>query len=278
LEHLSERSNGLIIGLMRFVYWYYGGWFLAIVALGIMSCVSCAHRLENLPDNISPSTLDSYLHKNISSLQQLEGRANFIIESPEYSNRGVSTIYLQYPDSLLIQIRGPFGLRIATIFITSQSFLFYDHRENAKYDGPFKPETIKKLLGINLDFREIIDFFTGIPVISEPVSQWKIFPEEGYFLLCFTKNQFRKECIINRSGLFIHRIALMNSEERLQFEKKFREFRFIDGLYLPKIIEYIKPDERRAVVLVYRSRKINKPLKDSVFHITVPSNAKEIIL
>ena len=253
--------------------------YIILLVISSLRMLSCAHgiRLENLPDTVSPETISQNLKKNSSLFSTMEGRADLIIESPEYSDRLSLNVYLHYPDSILVQIRGPFGMRVATFFMTSDTLLFYDRQNGEYYKGSFSAGTIKKFIMADMNFIEIIDFFSGFPLLSESASQWKKYSNEDYFLLRNEEIFYNEEYRIDRSGYFILQILRYNLQGKLLFEKTFRRFDLNNGIFLPKIVEYYNPEQQHKLTIAYRYKNINKPLKESVFDIKIPDSAKEII-
>ena len=140
--------------------------------LVLLSCsivlFSCAPRpvLKELPQ--SPEEVFLRVMERNNSLHTLQSSGNISVDSPELSNSSAFRLSLKKPDSLLLELRGPFGIHIGTLSLTTKSFQFYNSLENQALVGTPDSSSLLSILHINMPVEQILDALTGaFPIVRD---------------------------------------------------------------------------------------------------------------
>lgn len=219
------------------------------------------------------------VHQTVSANQERMGSAvgdgTITIESPSIAQSGSFTLLLRKPDTLLVKLKGPFGIKLGSALLTSKDFQFYNSLENRLFSGETNARNLAKILRVSLDFADLLNLFTG-GVFDEEDSGMpdESGVEDGHFFFVYRVKDGIHKYLIDPQTLLIAKVQHLDAEGRLVFEQRFLNFQTIDGTVIPFNIRIIQPRERRMVSVVYSEVAFNK--QDLDFTFTYPRNAERV--
>jgi len=224
---------------------------------------------------VSPLQVHQTVSANQERMDSAVGDGTITIESPSIAQSGSFTLLLRKPDTLLVKLKGPFGIKLGSALLTSKDFQFYNSLENRLFSGETNARNLARILRVNLDFADVLNLFTGGVFHEEDsgMPDESGVEDEHFFFVYRVKDGIHKY-LIDPQTLLIAKVQHVDAEGRLVFEQRFLNFQTIDGTVIPFNIRMIQPRERRMVSVVYSDVAFNK--QDLDFTFTYPRNAERV--
>lgn len=211
-----------------------------------------------------------------SALLSLEGYGKISIDSPEISNSGSVALTVLKPDSLQLEISGPFGVTLARVMVTCNDFVFYNGWENTVAEGETTIHNLRKFLRLALSFSDILDIMTGtlgfglVPRNDAPATAL----DGSAYTLRWKIDGETQEYVVDLDYLAVQRYTRRDADGRILEEIIFRDFRKKSDLYLPQVVSINRPSTDESFSLVYSSQTINDlPVE---FTFSYPKSARKI--
>ncbi len=225
---------------------------------------------------IDPREVMRLVEQRNSEVIALRGYGKLSVESPEFSGGGSIQVLVLKPDSLQLEINGPFGVTVVRSLITGQSFQFYDGMNNTVTEGETSARNLRRVLRFPIAFTDILEILTGTlgfgaaPVDAPPTGA---LVENNYVLTWESEGQ-TLEYTIDLGTLAVQRFARKDDEGQLLEEILFRDFRSKSGIELPQIVSVTRPSDEESLSIVYDRMTINDlPV---TFSFSYPRSARRI--
>ncbi len=206
----------------------------------------------------------------------LRGSGKISVESPEFSGGGTIQVGILKPDSLQLEINGPFGVTVARGLVTEQHFQFYNGYDNTITEGATTPQNLRRVLRFPIAFAEVQDILTGTlgfasaPVDAAPAGVMK---DDGYVLTWETEGQ-SLEYTVDLATLAVRRFVRRGDEGEILEEILFRDFRRKGDLELPQLVSVTRPVDEENLTIAYERMTVNDlPME---FTFSYPKSARRI--
>ena len=141
--------------MRRFPYFLVAGLTASILFSSCSSGVAPSTRTVSVED------LVRRVRANASGVRLLAGKGSLWFESPQAAGSAFFTIAMCRPDSLLVRLKGPFGVEVGLLFLSKDRFLVYNGMDNRVITGTPSAASIKAVLPIDLTYDQIVDAFAG---------------------------------------------------------------------------------------------------------------------
>lgn len=250
---------------------------LLVCALAAILFAGCsATHPPLLTRAMSPEEVMQAVAGRNASVRSLRGIGEISIDTPELSNSGTISVTLTKPDSLLVDITGPFGVGVARGLVTRSDFRFYNGLENKVFLGRTNPANLKSILRIPVEFGDILDLFSGCvnfnarPAGITPRGAWS--GEE--YTLTFDGPEETLEYVIDASYECVIRQTRRAPGGELIEEIRLKDFHRRSDMYLPRVITLTRPANEQSLALVYESQIINELPLD--FALKIPASAIKV--
>ncbi len=250
---------------------------LAPFALALLLFAGCsASRPPLLTRAMSPEEVMQAVAGRNAAVRSLRGIGEISIDTPELSNSGTISVTLTKPDSLLVDITGPFGVGVARGLVTRSEFRFYSGLENKVFLGRTNPKNLQSILRIPVEFGDILDLFAGCvnfnarPAGVAPRGAWN----GDEYTLTFAGADETLEYVIDASYDCVIRQTRRSPEGELIEEIRLKDFHRRSDIYLPRVITLTRPANEQSLALVYESQVINELPLD--FGLKIPANAVKV--
>jgi hypothetical protein len=205
----------------------------------------------------------------------MKGEGQISIETPEISQSGSFILTLQKPDSILINLQGPFGIKVGSALVTRTGFLFYNSWENKLITGSSTMENLNRILHVQLSFDDLLDLFAGGTFLAEDLhSPDKTCIEDDQYVFIYTSSNSTRQYCINPQTLSIQKIQFLDHSGKLTLEQTFSNFEDIDGIAIPCTIRITQPKAQQMLSLTYSDISVNTDQLQ--FTITIPNNVERI--
>ncbi len=225
--------------------------------------------------NVSSIDLQESIREHHLKIRTMKSDGQIYIQSPDISQNGSFTLALKKPDSLLITIRGPFGIKIGSVLVTRLEFLFYNSLENKLISGSTNVENLEKILRIRLNFDDLLNLFGGGSFLRDDFhTAGDIQIEKNSYVLSYNTNNSIRRYWFDPDLMLIQKIQILDNKGKLIVEQEFINYEEIDGVMIPHLIRIIQPDQRRMLSVSYSYVRVN--IKNNQFTFTVPQNAERI--
>ncbi len=239
---------------------------------------SCTGSQNNIDVDLTIEELKQRVNINSSKIKSLKAEGTIDIETPEMSNSGTITVNLLKPDSLYTKLEGPFGIDVADILLTRNSFIYYNVMDNRVIKGPSSPLNVGAIMRIKLDFDDIINGFSGTFFFKDVTSDNSNLKSDGNKYLLTAKDDITKEIKkywIDSDDFYITKYVIIDYNNKVLLEMEYLDYNYRDGVYFPNRISISKPQENTYIWLDYTIKSFNS--KDLTFKFKISSSAEVII-
>ena len=220
------------------------------------------------------------LEANRRKIKNFEGTGNIKISTSGMNNSASFKVVLVKPDSVYINIFGPFGIDLAEALVTSSNFIFYDEIHNVVYKGMNDNNILKKIFKIDITFSEVMDMFVGAvnltPKLSKEPNNYEIAYDKYILTYLESESERKSKYFIDIRELSITNYQLLDQSDKILAEGDYSKFKFIEELPVPYIIRLVRNNENEKVNIEYKKIEINK--NNVKIHLNIPDDAEIIQL
>lgn len=248
-----------------------------IITLAVLSGCSGTPGIDTSKP-IDPQEIIQRVQSRNNEVKALRGYGKLSVESPAFSGGGSIQVLILKPDSLQLEINGPFGVTVARGLVTGESFQFYDGMNNTVSEGRTNASNLQRVLRFPITFSEILATLTGtldfsaVPGNAAPIGVLK----GNTYILTWESEGQSLEYTVDLSSFAIQRFTRRNDEGELLEEILFRDFRGKAGIDLPQIVSITRPMDDESLSIVYDRMTVNDvPV---TFSFTYPKSARKISL
>jgi len=244
--------------------------FIALLLLG-----GCAPSAKVVKERtLSASDVMSRVYARGTAVFSLQGNGSITIEGPDGSASGSFDLSLKKPDSLLVDLHGPFGFHVGTLMLSRNRFLFYNRMENTALIGKPDGRTLNSLFRLHMEFDEILRSFTGefaIPRSTDSLEGETV--ENDAYVIRYRSERGTREYHIDGDEFVVESYRFLDSTGKPTITGIASNTENVDGVHMPKLVRVIFPRERRAVTIAYDDLALNTPV---VCSFSVPKQAEVI--
>jgi outer membrane lipoprotein-sorting protein len=237
-------------------------WLPAAVIAGSIILAGCATSLRAKRDlALPPDRVMEMVKRRIDAVGTLRGEGVMTIESPEESGSGSFTLNLKKPDSLLVNLSGPFGIRFGTLQFTRERFVFYNYQDNYAFVGKSDGSALHSMFNLRMTFDQVMRAFTGEffePGAGAPDS----FATDGEsYVFTYRSGAGRTEYRVDGQDYFVRSYRVIDPASEPEED---------DGVVTPRLLRVVFPAERRSISVAYSELEINR---EAACSFTVPKSA-----
>ncbi len=212
------------------------------------------------------------------SIKTLKADARITLDSPLYSGNFNAEVLRQGADSLLVTVRGPFGMNMGKVFVNKKRFVFYNQVMN------------QFLMGEREDFRSrrFLQFPVSVDQLMQILSVQDRFmvlkkrefeQRDGQYYLEAENGHYRYRIWFDPANLLISRVEYFDLEsDRLSYYKTYENYTLIDGIYFPQLVNFVRPEEKEGLSLIFTNVEINRPVSPRAFLIEIDEAATQLDL
>ncbi len=246
---------------------------IALLAL-IAGCAAPLKRQTIAPFVREPARWPEAYQNNFRRIHTFEGTARLTIESPRVNGHVNIRVIWVAPDTLFVQAEGALGINVGKIFIGKQRFIIYNEYDNQYIAGELSNRYLARFLDTDFSLHDLQSALLGKPPIPlsglQPADTSRgIFTrQEGevkYRLVVDPQTGLLEKWEMIRRGRVVARMA-------------FQRYRNQDGIYLPRLIRFTRPEYQERITVFYKTIQINRPIPPKHYTITIKAKAKQLNL
>jgi hypothetical protein len=249
---------------------------LACCALLLAGCAG-APSLDLRQPTDPVRVMDLVAGRNAAILT-LEAQGSISIDSPELSNSGMLSLRASRPDSLWLEISGPFGVTAARGLVTRDGFAFYNGLDNTVITGSSSERNLRRVLRLSVSFGDMLDIAVGAMGFRRRPADAVLRGEvrDGSYVLVFAGKDSTATYTIDPAALAVSRFTLTDADGAVLEEVTFRDFRRTSGVSAPHIISVSRPHDEESLTLLYDRLSLNDYPLDLT--LSVPRSARRVVL
>ena len=237
------------------------------------SCSTHSALIGNKQFN--PDRVHEIVLANQSRMLTAAGEGTISVETPTIAQSGSFSLTLKKPDSLLITLQGPFGIRVGAAMVTRTNFVFYSSLENRVYSGASSARNLSRIVRLNVGFDDLVNLFTGgVFLKGDAGNPDTTGVEDGEYTLLYRNEGSVHKYYIDPESYLITRTEALDDVGKLELDQRFLNFQTVDSTRIPFNIRIIQPKERRMVSVVYSNLSLNPPNLKLDF--SYPQSAKRV--
>lgn len=224
---------------------------------------------------ITPEMVQRTVQVNRERVQSLNGAGTITVETPEIAQSGSFELVLHKPDSILMKIEGPFGIRVGSALLTRTGFEFYNSLQNQLITGSVNAANLNRIFRVNLTFDELLNLFTGGSFIAgDNNNPDSLVVEDNQFVMSYGSSAGIRRYWIDPTTLLILKIQHTDASGKLVLEERFERFRDLGDASLPRQIRLTQQQARRVVAVAFSSLAIDAGGVPLV--LDIPTNAERV--
>jgi hypothetical protein len=249
-------------------------WLVIGFTLILAGCTggSSAHRIARA---VSWQEIHAAVGRHRDQIVRIAGNGRISLESPDIAQSGSFLLAAQKPDSVMLRIEGPFGIRVGSILLTRDSIKFYSALENRLYLGSSRPANLQRIFRVGVSLDDLMSLLSGGAFMREDSREPdSLTTDEDQFVLWYSSGGLSRRYWVDGTTLLLRRVQFLDARGHLQLEHVFTEFRTTDGIETPFMLRTIRPKERQMLSLRYYDLTLNPRQADLTF--AVPASAEQI--
>jgi outer membrane lipoprotein-sorting protein len=251
--------------------------FFIVIILFTLLFIGCrTTSTVNLEDrSISSAEVHEIVRIHHSRIHSLKGEGKISFETPDIAQSGSFKLTLRKPDSLLIHLQGPFGIKVGSALVTRTAFSFYNSLENKLITGSSSMENLNRILHVQLSFDDLLNIFAGGEFIDDDLrSPDETSIENDHFIFMYTSRHSSRRYWIDPTSLCIQKIQFLDESGKLTLEQSFDDFEDVVGIVMPYAIRITQPKMRQRLTLNFSDLTVNA--EQLQFTFSIPQNAERI--
>jgi hypothetical protein len=249
-----------------------------LVLLFSLLLIGCAAKTKVIADlkSIGGRDLLAQNEQWQKSFSTLKGSAKITLDSPQFSGTFGADILLNNSDSLLITITGPMGIKLGKAFVSPNRFVFYNQMMNQFMAGSLDDYEDTNFMQFPLEISQLRNVFAAREDFNIlELSTYEI--RDGYYYLETQNDYLTYHIWFDPASLLIKKIEYFNRKV-LVFYKEYGQFEKFNGIYFPRLVNFVRPQEKQGMSIYYDEISINKPFRAEQFDINISDNARQIEL
>jgi hypothetical protein len=201
------------------------------------------------------------------------GRGSLSFDSPEAAGSAFFRSALKRPDSLLVQLRGPFGMEAGTFFLSSRKFVLYNAMENVVRSGDPSSATVRSFVPLDLSADDLLNVFSGLFPLPQDTAGIRIVEVDGDVThLALACGSGQCEYWLDTDHLGVTRFRRLNRAGDILVEMEAEDFKEYEGFALPRHVRLSFPATTRTLSIYYTAISPNGDPPSFAF--TIPSGAR----
>lgn len=248
---------------------------VVLISLLMIGCAANTNVTADLK-NIASRDLLAMNEQWQKSFSTLKGSAKISLDTPQFSGNFGGDILLNNSDSLLITITGPLGIKLGKAFVSPNRFVFYNQMMNQFMTGSLDDYEDTNFMQFPLEISQLRNVFAARESFNIlEISTYET--RDGCYYLETQNDHLNYHIWFDPASLLIKKIEYFN-RKKLVFYKEYDQFEKFDGIYFPRLVNFVRPQEKQGMSIYYNEIFINRPFQAEQFDINISDNAKQIEL
>jgi hypothetical protein len=204
------------------------------------------------------------VHHRDDQIRTLKGEGSITFESPEDSHSGSFEVFVKKPDSLRLELKGPFGIHIGTLALSAKEYLYYDWRNNIANRGAATGAPFSSLIRLALHADEIVRAFTGEFLRDRPGDSLQSFQvQDDLYVLRYHTDPGIQEYRVDSDAGSVASYRMLDSTGKADLIAMASRFDDRGVASMPRMLRVVDPRQRRSITITYSDMTLNEPVRCS---------------
>lgn len=234
---------------------------------------SCSSGVALSTSSVSADELLQRVRENASEVRLLTGKGSLWFESPEATGSAFFTIAFRRPDSLLVRLKGPFGMEVGLLFLSRDKFVVYNGVENRVITGVPTSVSMRTVIPVDLTYEQLLDAFAGSflpdPSLGAPA---RYGVDNDLYTLSYACGQDTCSYWIDPETYVVMDYRMTDGSGRTILEAHAGKVFDRGGVFIPSTVQV--RFERQQLSIQYSTLDLN--VSDPSFAYSIPSSARRI--
>ncbi|MBI4810665.1 MAG: DUF4292 domain-containing protein [Ignavibacteriales bacterium] len=240
------------------------------LTLGVLGCATTTRHLK-VPLNSAAQVL-KHVDERREKIKSVSSEGTITLETPDESNTGSFALALQMPDSLKIDICGPFGIRVGSLSLTHEDFVFYNPAENSARIIQIDGSVTNPLLPLEIKFDDILNALIGAPLsLTDSDSISTFFVDDENYVLLYQLREGYKEYRIDRNTFILNTFKLVDSKNGIILTANTSQYEDDEEIDMPMFVRVVVPHKQWSLTIAIDDLEVNTPVNCSI---TLPKSTK----
>ncbi|MDP2209777.1 MAG: DUF4292 domain-containing protein [Bacteroidota bacterium] len=236
-------------------------WFALLASVLFVGCSATQNISREFN---SAAEFEEYFENRVGGIKTFSGSGSLTIETPEFSNSANFKLNIKKPDSLRLELAGPFGISVGTLMMSRQNFVFFNGIENRSVKGKTDSNLLSSIINMPITFDEILNIFTGSYFYSATdYANAEMNTNEEYYLIRNNHESTSKEIWIDKKNLNVTKLLNIGKDRKIDLEATAKSYEKVSGIEVPNWVRIIFPKQKRSLTIAYDNIKVNQPVKVS---------------
>jgi len=252
---------------------------LPVLVVILLLSTSCSLFTKNIQLDLSEVDYRMLLEHHAQwqkAIQTLNGQIRITLDTPQYSGNFTASVLINEPDSMLLTVTGPFGIKLGKVFVSKNRFIFYNQVMSQFYKGSKEDFAGKNFLQFPIEIGELKNVF----IARDPfdvLSKKKLSIKDNMYYLEAENGHYNYNIWFEPEHLLISKIEYLK-DGKVHFYKEYKNFREVNGIYFPHLVNFVRPDEKQGISIIFTDLTVNQYNDPELYKIKVADNAKQIDL
>lgn len=234
---------------------------------------ACQPRVETLPphmmrETVSPEYLLQSLFKRQEEIKSLKSFVQATVERDHFKQALRQTLVLRGNDAIRVDTFGLFGQALGAFVYKGGHALLYDPAGNRLYRDEEVWDAMGDLLGMVVDFQEIIGVFSGnIPHLREHRALHAFLePEKKFYRLETHEPSGKVRFEIDLDAMDLTPVRWVKTETgRQTYSVSWSDYRPVEGRLFPHQMVIVNARRREKLTVGFQTPQINPAIAPDAF-------------
>jgi hypothetical protein len=237
----------------------------ALFIMLLLLCEGCGSSHDASKYGITAGTsaheIIARVNRHVEEVTTLHAKGTAAIESPSFSNSATVDLKLHRPDSVRMQITGPFGIRLASVLFAGKRFVFYNNFKNEVMEGEVSQEKMPAMMNIALRPEDIVNAFCGTRTFgADDMVPDSMREADETSTLSFHHGGTVRRYTVDRRSARILQVTELNAAGEALSEEFYEYEQMDDGAMRPQSVRIVNHRMNSALSLFYDSVMLNEPV------------------
>lgn len=247
---------------------------LVTVLVLLWGCVPTRHLLYRQPELSARHIIDA-VNAYSGAIATLNAQGSVSVETPSFVNSGSFELWMKKPDSLRVDVEGPFGIRVASALLAQRHYVFYNSFRNEVTEGNVDEAEMPPFMSISLRPEEVMGTFSGMRAFEpDETSPDSFVMDDAAFILQFRHGAVATRYTIDGETLCLMKVEHIDSSGSVWSEERYEYGRGSEGRILPGSVRLTHEKLQTSVSLMFETVHVNQPIDGMA--LTVPPDARRV--
>lgn len=194
-------------------------------------------------------------------IRNFEGSGTLTIKTPTFENSASFSVTIIKPDTMYLEVTGPFGITVANVLLVKKDITLYDALHNTVYKAKTDKDIMKEVFKVDLGFNELLEVFSGAINLSERLyktpDDYAVIGNAYSITFADTIKRQTAKYRVRKGDFAITDFSLTGKEGETLMQSLYSDFEMFEKNAVPKKIEVNRKKGTEQLLIEYSKVKMN---------------------